>query len=138
MVKRIWVRKGKYALIDDEDAERVSKVDWHLVQSPTTLYARTFDKRIGKSQQLLHRMVIGAQPGEIVDHINGDGLDNRRANLRIVTAAENAANRFDHDRKYHHVGGDLALTPAAKAIRSKRRYPPRIGAGWRRIRNLAG
>lgn len=138
MVRRVWVGKGKYALIDDDDAVRVSKVDWRLVQAPTTLYARTSDKRIGKSQQLLHRMVIGAQPGEIVDHINGDGLDNRHANLRVVSAAENAANRFEHERKYTHVDGDQVVTPAVRA-RPKRCYPPRIMAsGRKRIWNLSG
>lgn len=41
-----------------------------------------------------HRIAIGAQPGEIVDHVNGDRLDNRWANLRVVTASQNCRNRY--------------------------------------------
>lgn len=40
----------------------------------------------------LHRMVMDAQPGTVIDHANGDGLDNRRENLRVATKSQNAAN----------------------------------------------
>jgi len=49
---------------------------------------------------LLHRILIGANPGEEVDHINGDGMDNRLENLRIVNRAQNQQNRkHRHDSK---------------------------------------
>jgi hypothetical protein len=41
----------------------------------------------------MHRQIMGAKEGQEIDHINGNGLDNRRENLRIVTRSQNLANR---------------------------------------------
>jgi hypothetical protein len=92
VVKRIFLQKGCYALIDDEDATRVGALKWNVRLSGTTAYAVTRSKKIGASQHLMHRMVLGASPAQIVDHINGNGLDNRRCNLRIVSHVENVGN----------------------------------------------
>lgn len=54
----------------------------------------------GGMNTTLHRIITGAKPGQFVDHINGDGLDNRTENLRVVTAGQNRANsRKDRDNK---------------------------------------
>jgi hypothetical protein len=45
---------------------------------------------------LLHRMIVGAERGRVVDHVNGDRLDNRRSNLRMCSHAENMRNRKPH------------------------------------------
>jgi hypothetical protein len=54
-------------------------------------YLRGGDPRTGKNVYL-HRLIAGAKPGQIVDHINRDTYDNRRCNLRFVTRSENALN----------------------------------------------
>jgi hypothetical protein len=105
MAKRIYVGPGRYALVDDEDAERVAQTDWFPVHG-RTVYARTGSARIGSNQRLMHRLIMRAAVGTIVDHINGDGLDNRKENLRLVTASENALNRFDHTRLDPHKTSD--------------------------------
>jgi HNH endonuclease/AP2 domain len=65
------------------------------------------------SNTKLHRLVMGAKPGELVDHINRMRLDNRRSNLRIATPSQNAMNRsprgkykgvsYRKDKKKYHV-----------------------------------
>lgn len=90
-----------HALIDAIDAERVLAVSWHASRGGgKTRRERTYAKttrRLGPGKRnqrciLLHRFVLAAKPGQIVDHLNGDTLDCRRTNLRITDAAGNAAN----------------------------------------------
>jgi hypothetical protein len=77
------------ALVDDEDCETVSAYVWSPVQfRGGTFYAqRTTDQRGGK--QFMHSLITGWAR---VDHANGNGLDNRRQNLRQADHSENAAN----------------------------------------------
>lgn len=79
----------KYALVADDDRDLVEPHRWHLTSHG---YARaTIDGR----KTYMHRLILGLEPGSRLrgDHINGDGLDNRRENLRAVTHAENLQNR---------------------------------------------
>lgn len=81
-----------HAIIDKADEEWASQ--WHWSLKPTG-YA--FRNRWGKRprHEYMHRALGGAQPGDgmYVDHINRDRLDNRRANLRLLTPAESAQNK---------------------------------------------
>lgn len=83
----IWLGKsGKYALVDNEDHEQlVSGKKWQL-QSSGNLYAVRRCVR-------MHRLIMRLAKGEYeVDHINGNGLDNRKENLRIATSMQNSQN----------------------------------------------
>jgi len=73
--------KKQTILIDDEDYEWVSAVKWYT----TSGYAKSYEFR-------MHRLIMNAPPDMEVDHINGNGLDNRRANLRLCTKSQNQAN----------------------------------------------
>jgi hypothetical protein len=55
--------------------------------------------RPNRAVETMHRMVLQVPKGKAVDHINGDGLDNRKANLRIATLSQNSANRKRLDRQ---------------------------------------
>lgn len=78
-----------YALIDEEDYELVSQYRWHPKSTPHgVFYAGT-----GKGSQRMHRLILGVHGNVLVDHANGDGLDNRRSNLRIATRSQNNTNR---------------------------------------------
>ena len=72
-------------MIDDEDFERVSAYTWNPIKSRNVTYAR-------HGQTYLHRFIMNAGNGQIVDHINGNGLDNRRCNLRFASHQLNRAN----------------------------------------------
>ena len=93
MPVRIRVGHKRYALIDDDDAERVARFDWRAVASGKTFYARAETQALGTNWRLLHRYILDAQPGELVDHISGNGLDCRKVNLRKATPLQNARNR---------------------------------------------
>lgn len=83
--------RGKVVTIDDDDYEWINSYSWYVcASSDAPDYAATTGER-GKTV-LMHRLMMDAQPGEIVDHINGDGLDNRRSNLRICTPLQNGRN----------------------------------------------
>jgi hypothetical protein len=95
---RVPLRGGLFALVDATDAERVLARKWRERRhkhAPTKVYAQCSYREDGfKRNASLHRFVMGctAGDGRIVDHINGDGLDNRRANLRITDHRGNATN----------------------------------------------
>ena len=93
----IQLRKGLVAVIDDEDAGLVAGFKWYAMKAPQKLekyYAAGWkDMPPGRLFVLLHRLIMNAQPGQVVDHIDRDPLNCRRANLRFVTWAENNHNR---------------------------------------------
>lgn len=95
---RIPLHSRKYhdlfAVIDEEDADLVRHHRWCPKTGRNTIYAHTAITRDGvRTSITLHRFLIDAKPGEIVDHINHDGLDNRRSNIRVCTLDQNGANR---------------------------------------------
>lgn len=98
-MKEIPLTKGLVTIIDDEDFERVNKYKWHLLLRNTrrTSYA-TRSSEVGgtKKTVYLHRFILNASNGLQVDHINGNGLDNRKSNLRLVTHSENLRNSYKH------------------------------------------
>lgn len=75
--------------VDPDVHSRASRRSWHLHQG----YPATTVGTGKKAYKLyLHRFVMSARSGTIVDHKNGDHLDNRRANLRLASKSQNAAN----------------------------------------------
>lgn len=94
----IPLTKGKVALIDFEDYERVSKLKWHAGKSHNTWYAsHTAGKWPHQKRILLHRFILNCPAGVGVDHANLDGLDCRRDNIRLATDSQNMANRRKKD-----------------------------------------
>lgn len=96
----IPLTRGLVTLVDKSDRALVEQSRWKARPATSTgggscgFYACKSRSDGGKDTTIyLHRFLMGATRGQIVDHINGDKLDNRRANLRFCTASENASNR---------------------------------------------
>ena len=96
--KHIPLTQGKFAIVDAADYAELSKYKWRVkwCKNVKSFYViRSLPRVNGKSKVVtMHREILGALPGQYVDHINHDTLDNRRENLRICTNAQNCANRI--------------------------------------------
>lgn len=92
-VCRIDLGKGHIGLIDEADIPLLAGRRWRATPCGGKLYVARSDRSVLPVRVLmLHRVIAEPAPGEPVDHINGDGLDNRRANLRLCTWAQNGQN----------------------------------------------
>ena len=92
MSRRIPLTGGHVALVDDEDADRILAMGaWQAQLNGAVIYARKSIWIDGRPTSVnMHSVILGAPR---VDHINGDGLDNRRVNLRPVTHGQNIYNQ---------------------------------------------
>lgn len=91
-VAYVPLTKGYEAVIDAADVPLVAAFSWHAFVQPHTVYAGrgAFNQR--PATVMLHRALLGADSGLDVDHIDNDGLNNRRANLRFATRSQNMCN----------------------------------------------
>jgi hypothetical protein len=111
-VKQIPVGFGRFAIVDDEDYEALASFTWRVKfgvgRSPRIYARRDVVEADGKHVTIyMHREIIGAKAGEIVDHADRDGLNNLRANLRLATRLEQSRNRD----KWHISGSNAPQSP---------------------------
>lgn len=89
----VTLTSGYEAIVDAEDLPRVAQWHWHASLSHQVVYARGHVRLDGVLRlRQMHRFLLDAPDGMAVDHINGNGLDNRRCNLRLATPQQNAKN----------------------------------------------
>lgn len=118
-VAYVPLTRGMEAVVDAEDVPLVSGLLWQAKpgRKPThTTYAAT-----GMKSVKMHRVIMPAPSGMEVDHIDGDGLNNRKSNLRIATKEQNRRNvaiRPDNTSGYKGVTFDKASGKWQSAIRS--------------------
>ncbi len=95
-MKKIKLTQGQFALVDDEDYERVNKYKWtasYSKQSNSYVALRGIKKSLGKRKHvLMHRFIMNAPKGRVVDHIHHNTLDNRKQELRTCTQSQNCMN----------------------------------------------
>jgi len=91
--RRIKLTRGKYAIVEPEDFERFNQYNWHCTSYG---YAcRKVPKKLRKGEErhaYMHKELCPVPNGKVVDHINRNRLDNRKANLRPATKQQNAWN----------------------------------------------
>ncbi len=111
-MKKIPLTRGQFALVDDEDFEELSKHKWYVNIVHNTGYAHrqyrdsSIKNKKGKSKQvlvLMHRIIVNAPDGIEIDHIDGNGLNNQKSNLRFCTHAQNLGNQRSRMKKYKGV-----------------------------------
>lgn len=94
-VAYVPLTQGYEAIIDVADVPLVDGRNWlaHKKKGEKTYYARC--KSLGRVRQaiLMHRVILGAPKGVFVDHADGNGLNNRRSNIRLASASHNNCNR---------------------------------------------
>jgi len=90
---KIPLTQGRFAKVDPEDYIWLSQFRWHCKTGTTSIYAVRTISENGKSKRIyMHRIIADTPDSLVCDHINHNGLDNRRANLRNCTLKQNNAN----------------------------------------------
>jgi hypothetical protein len=97
-MKQIKLFSSKYpnlvALVDDEDFDRLNEFRWHPYKDKTTFYAirNIDDGNGGHTTRPMHQEILGRVAGSVIDHRDGDGLNNQKGNIRRCTQGENTRN----------------------------------------------
>ena len=94
-MKKIKLTKGKYALVDNDDYAELIKYKWRAtIERDGVSYAvRGTRNKVGKYSMIaMHRVIMKTPKEMVTDHIDGDGLNNQKKNLRICTRSQNNMN----------------------------------------------
>jgi len=100
-VRRVPLSQGLFATVDAADYKEIRKHRWSVLRVGTKVYAQTL---IHGRHVLMHRFLLRPRKGYQVDHIDSNGLNNCRSNLRVCTAGQNQANRRPRGGSSRFVG----------------------------------
>ena len=100
-VRHIPLGNGLFAIVDAADYDRLRKYRWCATRRGRNVYAVSSEN--GRTVSM-HRMLMKPRRGYVVDHIDGNGLNNRRCNLRVCTPAQNLANKAPRGGSSQFVG----------------------------------
>lgn len=106
-MRNITLSNGQETTVDDSDYEELCKYKWGTIKNKSGhIYAARGTRKNGKySKILIHRVIMDNPENKMIDHINGNTLDNRRENLRIATRAKNLQNsKLRSDSKCNYKG----------------------------------
>lgn len=97
-MKKILTKDGEICQVSDLDYDRVSKYNWNR-------WGRYISGWVGNKTTSIHRFIMNAKRGEIVDHIDHNTLNNTRENLRICSQSENMRNKSTAKNATHGMNG---------------------------------
>jgi hypothetical protein len=117
-MKTIPLTQGKFALVDDEDYDYLMQWKWCAHKNPSKYHDRFYAVRStwGKKRKFIqmHSFIMKPPLGMVIDHIDHDGLNNQKSNMRICTAAQNNMNLIPRGRsKYLGVCYNIQNKPKA-------------------------
>jgi len=122
MTKEILLSQEKVALVDDDDYQRLIKINWYAHKQRKIHYAlcHKTNEDGSRGTEYMHRIIMKCPTNKVIDHINGDGLDNRKENLRIVSSRENCLNNVHKEKSSRYSG--VAWHKSSKGWQSSIRY----------------
>jgi hypothetical protein len=92
-MKYIKLTQNKRAMVDDEDFDYLNQWKWCISKRGNTFYARRGVRKGGANKSIrMHRQIMDAKNGQEIDHIDRNGLNNTKENLRFVTRSQNIRN----------------------------------------------
>lgn len=113
-MKEIQLTQGKVALVDDEDFEELSRYKWYAMKVKKLWYAARGDHNF-----YMHHQILGKPPqGLVTDHIDDNGLNNQKENLRFITQRENC--------QYPRTGNKSSPHPGVNWHKQRRKWRARI------------
>jgi len=123
-MKEIKLTQGQIALVDDEDFERLNQFKWFANKNGRTYYARRTPNINGKKISILmHQLIINSSE---IDHLNGNGVDNQRSNLRSCTHKENSRNKRKNKNAY-------SIYKGVSFMKSNKKWGSRIKCDYKSI-----
>ncbi len=86
--------ENSYAMVDDDDYDYLMQWKWNVRKNNRNSYATRHEWHNGQAFHInMHKVVIDAKKGTIVDHVDRNGFNNQKKNLRLATHSQNMANR---------------------------------------------
>jgi len=123
-MKEIPLTQGKVAIVDNEDYKYLNQWKWCAIKNYNAYYAARHERGTRRFV-LMHRELLKPSNGFCTDHINGNGLDNRRSNLRQATTGQNRMNAIKKN----------GLSPYKGVIRCRNKWQAHtmIAGKWYRL-----
>lgn len=120
-MKYIQLKHNLQAIVDDEDYEYINQWRWHSYNGYAVRAMRMKSSEYGKKDGKyvtvkMHRLIVNASKDKEVDHINGNPLDNRKTNLRLVTSQQN---KWNQKTKTNNTSGFKGVSLFKDRFRSK-------------------